>query len=278
LPDQPRLILDDGLIRRAEAFGLNVDAAIAGVLAPLSSQTVGQISYYLAIDPADPDEFLFIVTVDDDGEPRIIPSCWRLRGELVRRVGTDQPLLVLQEFAQEVGEILEIGDQRNRFVYAERVSISESEYVRIQGTRLNSSPEIGRLIGAQPGGRYTQDHQMELGGPQGHRFADVRYAYCIRADRYREWLAGEHEAIPEYHRVFISYGEPDSEFALKLRNELTRYGVDCWLYQLDATDGRRSWEEITEEIHQRDRTIIICSATALVREGSLKEIETSHRS
>ena len=43
------------------------------------------------------------------------------------------------------------------------------------------------------------------------------------------------------------YGQPDVEFARRLRAALTNRGVTCWLYDLDGTPGERTQREITHE-------------------------------
>jgi len=42
---------------------------------------------------------------------------------------------------------------------------------------------------------------------------------------------------------------------------------------LDATPGRRTWEEIGQRRREAEKTIILCSAISLIRDGVKKEIE-----
>ena len=257
---------DPAFVNRIASLGFDVDLLLRIAEAPMSATRVNSATVALGEDPLGSGDFYLVTVIERNDGNRILVNGWRIRADLAARVGTDSPLFVLQEFVQEIGEVIEVGNQRNRFIFAETIPIPDANRVNIR--------ELAKVVGPQSG-TYHQTFELSprkvVGGGV---VADVRYAYAISEERYLEWLR---EAQPEptaYERIFISYGEPDAGFALKLRDELTSYGVDCWLYQLDATDGRRSWEEITEEIHQRDKTIIVCSAKALVREGSLKEIET----
>ena len=77
----------------------------------------------------------------------------------------------------------------------------------------------------------------------------------------------------EFYSCFIAYGEPDLDFAKRLRGDLEDKGVSCWLYALDATPGIRTWPEIIQEQRQAGKTVVVCSAAALIRDGVLKEIE-----
>jgi len=76
-----------------------------------------------------------------------------------------------------------------------------------------------------------------------------------------------------YYSCFISYGQPDVEFAKKLYEDLKARGVSCWLYEMDKTVGKRTRSEIGESRRGADRFVVLCSAAALVRDGVLEEIE-----
>lgn len=87
------------------------------------------------------------------------------------------------------------------------------------------------------------------------------------------------EALPgilaevKYHTCFIAYGQPDLELARKLYEALNARGVSSWLYDMDATPGERTWGEILTKQREAEKTVVLCSAAALVRDGVLKEIE-----
>jgi hypothetical protein len=77
----------------------------------------------------------------------------------------------------------------------------------------------------------------------------------------------------KYYSCFISYGQPDLEFATKLYEDLKARGVPCWLYEMDKTVGERTWRQIKEKLGEYERMVVLCSGAALVRDGVLKEIE-----
>jgi len=87
------------------------------------------------------------------------------------------------------------------------------------------------------------------------------------------------EALPDivrdikYYTCFIAYGQPDVEFANRLVGDLRGKGVSCWVYDMDATPGERTWGEIGRRRREADKMVLVCSAKALVRDGVLKEIE-----
>lgn len=77
----------------------------------------------------------------------------------------------------------------------------------------------------------------------------------------------------KYYSVFVAYGEPDREFAMRLTDDLKAKGVQCWLYPTDYTAGERTWHEIGQKRKESEKMIVICSARSLIRDGLLKEIE-----
>lgn len=77
----------------------------------------------------------------------------------------------------------------------------------------------------------------------------------------------------QYYGCFISYGEPDRATAERLYGDLQARGISCWLYAFNATPGRRTQSEVKARLREADRTVVLCSADALIRDGVLIELE-----
>jgi hypothetical protein len=77
----------------------------------------------------------------------------------------------------------------------------------------------------------------------------------------------------KYYSCFISYGQPDVEFAEMLTKDLRARGVPCWLWQRDKTVGKPTWGEIEQKLDEYDRMVVVCSIKALIRDGFKKEID-----
>ena len=75
------------------------------------------------------------------------------------------------------------------------------------------------------------------------------------------------------YNCFVCYGQPDAEFAEKVVKDLRSTGVTCWLYALDSTPGKRTWEEIGQKRRETEKMIALCSAESLLRDGVKKELE-----
>lgn len=84
------------------------------------------------------------------------------------------------------------------------------------------------------------------------------------------------DIIPEppiLRSCFISYGEPDLDFARRIYDDLGKSGVSCWMYNLDGTAGARVWKEITERRRAADKILAICSIRGLLQDGIRQELE-----
>jgi len=78
--------------------------------------------------------------------------------------------------------------------------------------------------------------------------------------------------------TFISYGGPDTDFARRLNDELSKHGVATFFFPRDATPGKKLHRLMREGVNQHDRVILVCSRASLDRPGVLNEItETLQR-
>jgi len=77
----------------------------------------------------------------------------------------------------------------------------------------------------------------------------------------------------EFYSCFISFGEPDREFADRLYADLQAKGIRTWYWHEDHTIGAKTWKEIHQKIRLYDKLMVVCSKEALARETVIKEIE-----
>jgi hypothetical protein len=73
--------------------------------------------------------------------------------------------------------------------------------------------------------------------------------------------------------TFISYGQPDIDFARKLHLELERRGAITFFFPEHAEPGERLHRVMRKGVNEFDRIILICSRCSLDRLGVLNEIE-----
>lgn len=73
--------------------------------------------------------------------------------------------------------------------------------------------------------------------------------------------------------TFISYGQPDADFAERLNNELTKNGVTTFFFPLDAVPGVKLHRAVRDGINEHDRVILVCSGASLERPSVQNEID-----
>jgi hypothetical protein len=73
--------------------------------------------------------------------------------------------------------------------------------------------------------------------------------------------------------TFISYGGPDSAFALRLRDRLHSNGVSTFFFETDALAGQKLHTVMRNGINAFDRVVLVCSRASLRRPGVRNEIE-----
>jgi hypothetical protein len=73
--------------------------------------------------------------------------------------------------------------------------------------------------------------------------------------------------------TFISYGEPDRQFAQHLYEALHTNGVRTFFFPEHALPGKKLHRLMRDGVNKFDRVILICSKNSLTRKGVLNEIE-----
>ena len=141
---------------------------------------------------------------------------------------------------------------------------------------LNLSGVIGlRTVTHQYSSSVGVDTLIESFHGAGRKFTPELETFFLGAGVPKELL----DALPgivakvQYYSCFISYGQPDLEFATKLYEDLQARGVSCWLYGMDAKVGEPTWREIDHKLEEYEKMIVLCSIDALMREGVKKEID-----
>jgi uncharacterized protein YjbI with pentapeptide repeats len=96
-------------------------------------------------------------------------------------------------------------------------------------------------------------------------FADYMVE-CARAEAYKDLR----ELLQS---TFISYGEPDTDFARRLYDSLIARRITVFYFPENARWGERLSNEVHTQLNSYDRVILICSEGSLNRSGVLNEIQ-----
>lgn len=76
----------------------------------------------------------------------------------------------------------------------------------------------------------------------------------------------------QYYSCFISYARIDDDFANRLHADLQSRGISCWKDNIDLKGGHYWQTQVNEAIRLKDKVVLICSKTSLVRKRVTKEI------
>jgi hypothetical protein len=129
--------------------------------------------YYLLIDGRWHDPDLLVAYV------------FKIFPHTLREVRIDNPLQVLQYFAQQFGRILEIGDQYNTFIYNTRFSIPK---VKSKDELMKNIFSIMKIQGLKEGEKAVIDFIMELEEGQSNDYIHIDLAYVINDPLYIQYL------------------------------------------------------------------------------------------
>lgn len=72
--------------------------------------------------------------------------------------------------------------------------------------------------------------------------------------------------------IFISYSRSDSDFAMKLANDLREAGINVWLDQLDINTGERWDRSIQSALRECPRLLIILSPDSMNSDSVMDEV------
>ncbi|NMY84506.1 toll/interleukin-1 receptor domain-containing protein [Pseudomonas sp. WS 5411] len=81
------------------------------------------------------------------------------------------------------------------------------------------------------------------------------------------------EEAKMYMSLFVSYGGPDEEVAVKINKRIRASGVTTWFFLDDALPGQKLHRMMFDGVNQHDRVLLVCSKNSLSRSGVLNEIE-----
>jgi hypothetical protein len=96
---------------------------------------------------------------------------------------------------------------------------------------------------------------------------------CGLPDEFIDYLTLQWNQPIQFYSCFISYAEPDEDFASRLHNDFQDKGIRCWKWNHDARTGRSLWGEIDKAIRVYDKLVLIASESSLKSPAVNREIE-----
>lgn len=131
-------------------------------------------------------DFFVLVCAHRSGDDWLIELGFKLLPEIVTGLGTLEPLIVLQQFAQRFGLGVRIGHQFNRFIFREEIPLEQ------QATDPTALVQI-----VNPSNHsFIQSVLVRIDNQGGTPIARCAIAYAIDTDQYIAWLTGK-KAVAE---------------------------------------------------------------------------------
>jgi len=115
----------------------------------------------------------------------LISSVFKIFPHSLEDVKTDDPLQVLQHFAQEFGRTLVIENQYNRFIYKTKFSIPK---VKNKDELMKNIFGLVKILGLREGEKALVDFLMEFEEGQPNDYINIDFAYVINNPMYIHYL------------------------------------------------------------------------------------------
>ncbi len=197
--------------------------------------------------------YLIVMGQQKNSTINIYKNCYKIRPDLIHRVGTNEPITLLQHLAENFGLPIKIGEREEKFFLREEIQVTKdikpSEVIKFEippKTTVFTSFFV----------KMTKDG-----------VAHITLLYSINIDSYLSWLNGtkEIQVNSKTYEVFIAYKRNTSkDFALHLKSVLTESGFPTFL---DLTDipqefqGKTAWFDVRDSaILNSKRFLIILTA------------------
>lgn len=172
-------------------FKINRDQVIDTIENPDSTKTIHQHDYTLSLFLKKFDSYFIIV----DGRPNpssiLVSGAFKFHQHLIRDLPPDNPLAMLEQFANKVGYEMRIGDEKSKFIHAAEIRINVGDSAYDIGRVMNENVEI--IIDE----KHTEPNKpVSLGDMllrpkdmgQGVIHVDVALAYSISTLKYERYL------------------------------------------------------------------------------------------
>lgn len=187
--------------------------------------------------------YILVIAQRKDDTLHIRSSCFRILHDLIEMVGTNEPIVLLQQLALNFGYILKIGERKGKFFFRERIPVPRG-YDPAKIIEIISPKKIkANLI-------TTLFFKIEEG------FVETAMVFSIELNSYLSWIKGKAktQVSAKVYDVFISYKRNTAkDFAVHLKSCLTETGFRTFL---DLTDIPKEFSSTSTWFDVRNAAIL----------------------
>lgn len=152
------------------------------------NRTVHQGDYTIALFLRKFDSHYILV----DGRPKpssiLVSNVFKFNEQLIRDLPADNPLGMLEKFANEVGYEIKIGDERSKFIHATEIRLPAGSSMHDIGELIQKSIIFDEKHNDPNRPLTLGDMLMRPKDLGGVIYVDVALAYCISTVKYSRYL------------------------------------------------------------------------------------------
>lgn len=236
---------------------------------PLKKQTVEMdgLKILLFLQKESKTNTYLLVMGQCKGDTLSVPgNCFRLLPELIKKVGNEEPIVLLQQLASNFGVPIKIGSRVEKFFLREFISVPKD-------AKSSDVIEMEIPAGVTIASLFLR-HRKEVG------IVECAIAFNIQLKSYLTWLNNKTSVTISARKydVFISYKRNTAkDFALFLKQCLTEEGYIAFLDLKDIPkefDGSEKWfDKIDEAIRNSKRFLLIITIRVESSQEVAKELE-----
>jgi hypothetical protein len=117
----------------------------------------------------------------------VISAVYIVDQQIIHNIDANNPLAVLERFAEEFGYEIELGDQKSKFIHDSRIKIPTVDNIGDFTSLIKNSMRITDN-GSTDIGSYLGDYLAKPEQFEENLYANIALAYFISIDKYTQYL------------------------------------------------------------------------------------------
>ncbi len=196
------------------------------------------------------DTYLLVMGRMKNDKVFLVEECFRLLPELLEKVGTNEPLVLLQQLVDNFGVNQKIGNKEGKFFFREIIKVPiGTKNLELVTYNIPKNTEILASL--------YRNYEQEVG------LVDCAIIFTIELTSYHAWLNKQRpfNVIPKRYDLFISYKRNTAkDFALNLKKCLIEEGYIAFLDLVDIAkefNGTEKWFSARDEAIKNSKRFLL---------------------
>jgi len=122
--------------------------------------------------------YYLLVDCQLKGDQNVVQNAYKIFPDLFSEFESDEPMIVLEKFAQKFGLTIQIGTNEEKFIAGDSFPVDTSQQQQNIVKILNPTNHS-----------FTQSMMIRMRDEVGAKFVDISLAYCIDTHEYLNYLS-----------------------------------------------------------------------------------------